>query len=184
MSRDQPESFKIQADIFDSWLLDASETDFEEFIEKASTWLREFAPELLHECKSRVDARLAAEPDTKVFTLSDPPIVRQRYWHTVADRLQAEINIRSLSSGTSTSRNPALNLVRPGAKQDPGVASRRVIVRQNNDLSDKDLCELLDRQAIGVPIDWLDKGAKTWVEAWRTRKRQIHVIFSKDRRSR
>jgi hypothetical protein len=138
---------------------------------------------LLHECKLRVDARLAAEPDTNVFSTSDSHIVRVVNWHRISDRLQAEINIRSTKSAASTSGKAALNAVRPGAKEDPVVAARRVIVRQNDDLSDKDLCAVLDREKIGVPTDWHQDGFKTWVEAWRARQRRIHVIFSKDRSS-
>jgi hypothetical protein len=100
MSDDQPESFNADADQFERWLLVETESGFQEFIEQALSLLAHFTPELLCECKSRVDARLAAEPDTNVFSVSDPHIVRVVYWHRIADSLQAEINIRSLSSAT------------------------------------------------------------------------------------
>ena len=186
MFRQRPEDPETNADLFDlfdRWLLDAPESELQELIDNSPHWFSTQPLEVLREYKARVDARLAAEPDKKVFSMSDPHEVRLLYWDKIADRLEAEINYRSLRSVASTSGGNAGTRVHPGAKEDPTVAARRTIVRQNPGLPDKELCQLLDHEGIRLPKDWPEAGFKTWTEAYRSRNRRIHVIFSKDRTS-
>ena len=185
MPQEQPENSEREADHFERWLLEAPESELQECID---TSLQSFSTpvlslELLRECKARIDARLAAEPDKTVVCMSDPHEVRLRYWCTIAERLEAEINFRCMRLAQNASVRLVKNPGRPGAAKDPAVAARRTIVRQNVGLSCKDLCALLDREGISLPIPWREAGLKTWVEASHTRQRQIQVIFSKDRKS-
>src|SRR5438046_746426 len=91
-SKQKPQA---KADLFDQALLEASEPDLQDLVENAPRWFADQPLELLREYKFRVDTRLGAEPDTKVFYRDDPHEVRVRYWHRIADRLGAEINLRS-----------------------------------------------------------------------------------------
>jgi len=184
MPQEQPKSLD-GADQFERWLLEAPEPDLQECID---TSLQSFSTpslsiELLRECKARIDARLAAEPDKKVFCMSDPHEVRLNYWRTIAERLEAEINFRCARLAQNATKRLVKNPVRPGAGKEPAVAARRTVVRQNPGLPGKELCELLDHKGIHLPKRWPEAGFKTWVEAWRERQRQIQVIFSKDRNS-
>jgi hypothetical protein len=170
------ESLKMDPDSFDPWLLEAPVAEFQEFIDRLHT----LSDELLNECKSRIDARLAAEPQTHVFSLGDRNIIREHWWNHISDRLGAELKFRH-----SVSKGPTKTIGKtsvPGARLDHVAASRRVLVQNNPDLSARELGELLDREKIDVPAKWKIAGTKTWVEAWPTREKQIQVIFSKDRR--
>jgi hypothetical protein len=174
---DEPaESLKMDPDRFDPWLLEAPEAEFQEFVDQLHT----LSDELLNECKSRIDARLAAEPQTHVFSLGDRHIIREHWWNKISGRLDAELKFRR-----SVSKGPTKIIGKtsmPGARLDHVAASRRVLIQNNPGLSDRELCELLDREKIDVPAKWKVAGPNTWIAAWPTRKTQIHVIFSKDRR--
>ena len=182
MSPQQPEDSEIDMSEFGRMLLDASESDLQEVVDAALRLFSTPKVELLRECKALVDARLAAEPESRVFSISDPHVIRLRQWREISERLAAEINFRSGRSTKNASVRLAENPVRPGALRDPAVAARRTVVRQNTSIPDKELCDLLDRAAIRPPRRWLEAGFPTWAEAWRTRQRQIHEIFSKDRK--
>lgn len=181
---------QTKADLFDRILLEASEFDLQELVENAPRWFADHPLELLREYKFLVDTRLGAEPETKVFYRDDPHEVRVRYWHRIADRLAAEINLRS---SRETQNGQGAMATRPqhediskfaksaGATKDHGVAARRVLVSNNRDASDHELCEILDRERISLPRRWSERGFKGWAHAWSKQKRQIHVIFSKDR---
>jgi hypothetical protein len=183
MSQQQPEDPEITASFFGSWLLEASESQLQEFIDMAPQWLSNQPLALLSEFKALVNARLAAEPKKKVILSSNPHDVRVSYWEEIAKKFEAEINYRSIRSEENATEEAANNRLRPGAKEDPTVAARRTIVRQNTDVSDEELCHTLDYAKIGVPIRWKDAGVETWATAWAKHKRRIHVLFSKDRKS-
>jgi hypothetical protein len=93
---------------FDRWLVEADEFEFEAFLAQTPKEFSRFSFELLRECKARVDARLAAEPETRVFSISDPHVVRLRYWYKIADRFAAEINLRSGKSAKATEDSASL----------------------------------------------------------------------------
>ena len=80
---------------------------------------------------------------------------------------------------TATCDNPS----RSGAQKDHRVSARRTFVRQNWDVPDQELCEMLDREKIALPKRYSEAGYKTWLDAWRERKSRIQVIFSTDRYS-
>jgi hypothetical protein len=151
---DEPvESFKMYPDRFDPWLLEATVAEFQEFVDR----LHALSDELLNECKSRIDARLAAEPQTRVFSLGDRRIIREHWWNHISDRLEAELKFRrSVSKGATKTIGKASV---PGAKLDHVAASRRVLVQNNPDLSARELCGLLDREKIDVPAKWKIAGA-------------------------
>jgi hypothetical protein len=184
VSPQQPEDSEIDMSEFGRMLLDASESELQEVVDEALRLFSTPRIELLRECKALVDARLAAEPESRVFSISNPHVIRLRQWREVSERLAAEINFRSGRSTKNASVRLAENPVRPGAQKDPAVAARRTLVRQNAGIPDKELCDLLDREEIRPPRSWQEAGSPTWVGAWRTRQRQIHVIFSKDRKPR
>jgi hypothetical protein len=177
---DEPSEMPL-LEAFDHWLVEASPSDFEDFISQAPQRLRHMTPELLREHKAWVDARLTAEPESRVFG-GEPHDIRVGYWGRIADRFQAEINWRNAQTTQIASARDKKAL-RPGAQKDHTVAARRVIVRQNLDVSDREVCEILDRERISLPKDWPDDGYKTWLAAWDERKERIQVIFSKDRKS-
>jgi hypothetical protein len=83
---------------FDRRLLEASEAEFREFIEEAQS-LSTLGLELLLKGKELVDARVAAEPESKVFSLNDRDVVRMRYWVKISERFGAEINFRRIRTG-------------------------------------------------------------------------------------
>ncbi len=111
---------------------------------------------------------------------------RKKFLHILEAELQrrrpkaskSDVSVQSASGRGADKASP-----QPGAEKQHMVAARRVIVRRQRDLSDKDLCALLDREHIGLPKPWQTAGFKTWTEVWPTKKRYIHVIFSKDRNS-
>jgi hypothetical protein len=176
---DTPET---DGEFFDCWLLEAEPSEFEEFLAEAPKFLKTKPMEFVRDCKARVDARIAAEPDKKVFSMSGPHEVRLLYWDKIAERFQAEINLRSIRPVQSVSAQPVEHSTRPGAQKDHVVAARRTIVRQNPGITDKELCQILDRKNIALPKGWPEAGLKTWSEAWCTRRRNIHVIFAKNRK--
>jgi hypothetical protein len=166
----QPETPETDAELvehFDRWLVEASPSDFEEFITQAPQGFRTKSLEFLRELKARVDARLAAEPVNWVFSMSDPHEIRVSYWYKIADRFEAEINFHSIVSPQDASGSVADKPFRPGAERQPMVAARRIIVLQNHGISDHELCELLDRERIPPPKGWPEAGFKTWVDAYR-----------------
>jgi hypothetical protein len=174
----------LDAEIFDQGLVKESIGELEQFIDDCPQALADKPLEFLLDCKRRVDARIDAEPNKGVFSMSTPLGRRVRCWVDIRDRLVAEINWqRSKQPKESASRSRDKNSLRPGAEKQHAVSARRTIVKQNRAISDKELCEILDREFIRLPRGWTEAGFKTWVEAWRERQQQIHVIFSKDRRS-
>lgn len=102
MPHQQPETSKTDGERFDDWLIKATEHEFEEFVAEGPKEFSTLPLELLRECKARVDARIVAEPETRVFSISDPHVVRLRYWNKIADRLEAEINWRSSKIAKAT----------------------------------------------------------------------------------
>jgi len=96
MSDNQPETLP-SGEEFDSWLMGATLDELEEFIREAPQGLsdRRLPQEFLQDCKARVDARLAAEPESTVLTMSDPHQMRILCWEQIAERFQAEIKFRS-----------------------------------------------------------------------------------------
>ena len=102
MPHQQPETPMTDGERFDDWLIKATEHEFEEFVAEGPKEFSTLPLELLRECKARVDARIAAEPETRVFSISDSHVVRLRYWDKIADRLEAEINWRSQKSANAT----------------------------------------------------------------------------------
>jgi len=97
MSDNQPETSLESGEEFDSWLMGATLDELEEFVREAPQWLsdRRLPLDFLQDCKARVDARLAAEPEPTVFTMSDPHQMRILRWEKIAERFKAEINFRS-----------------------------------------------------------------------------------------
>jgi hypothetical protein len=94
VAREQPESTETLGEAFDRWLIEAPVAELEDFIAEAAQLLssKPLKPlEFLRDCKARVDARLAAEPETKVFSMSH----RIRCWEEIAERFEAEINWRT-----------------------------------------------------------------------------------------
>lgn len=178
----QAEDPEAKASLFRRFLIEASESELQELIDDAPQLFSNQPLALLRELKALVDARLGAEPDTKVFSLSDTHVVRLRCWDRIADRLEAEIKWRSGGSAPNASGRLAESPARPGAEREHAVAARRTIVRQNPGVPHKELCKLLDHESIRLPKRWPEEGFRTWTDAWRTRRRRIHVIFSKDRK--
>ena len=66
---------------------------------------------------------------------------------------------------------------------DEDIAKRRAIVKVNQTLSAKDLCEMFDRCKISVPGRWKNAGIEWWTKAYhQSRFRgRVHNIISKDR---
>jgi hypothetical protein len=182
VSQEQPEDLETRASLFGRLLIEGTESELQEFIAVAEQELSTQPMELLVRCKVLVDARLAAEPERKITYMDDPHQIRVRYWNTIADRLGAEIKFRTAGSSQNAPTRRGKNKARRGPEKDPAVAGRRLLVQQNADLSAKELCELLDRERILPPPDWQLAGLNTWVEAWRKRKSNVQVIFSKDRK--
>lgn len=181
MDDEQPESTETLGEAFDRWLIEEPLEKLESFIEEAPQLLSSKplkSLEFLRDCKARVDARLAAEPETKVFSMSH----RIRCWAEISERFEAEINWRT-TQATQIASVQDKKVLRSGAQKDHTVAARRVVVRQNGDVSDQELCEILDREHIALPRDWQNGDLKGWSDAWRERKSRIQVIFSKDRTS-
>jgi hypothetical protein len=187
----QPELPEIDGDGFDIWLIQAGLEELEEFIVEAPQALSAKPVDFLRDFKARVDARLAAEPHKRVFSGSDPHEIRVFLWMRIAERFDAEINWRTARSTEGMPEQLEDRKVRAavhnkpsrsGAQKDHWVAARRIIVCQNRGVPDQELCEILDREKIPLPKDWLDDGYKTWLDAWRERKSNIQVLFSKHRR--
>ena len=87
---------------FDGWLVEAPLRVLEEAIAEARRALASKSLEFLHECKARVDRRLDARPERKVFSF-DPRI---SCWYDIADALEEEINFRSGKSPKSKAEHP------------------------------------------------------------------------------
>lgn len=177
----QPETGETLGEAFDRWLIEASPADFEQFLAEAPQLLSTKPVEFLRDCKARVDARLAAEPEKRVFSMSGPHEVRLVYWDKIAERLEAEINWRSRKSPG----RPA-NSVRSARGDDPEVAKRRSIVKANRPQSAKELCKLFDFHAVCLPRDWQDGFAvKSWVDAYNNQnlKHSIQSLISRDKKA-
>jgi hypothetical protein len=181
VSEQQPEDLETRVREFGRFLTEGTESELQEFIDEAPPELPDQPMELLVGFKALVDARLAAEPERKIIYRDDPHQIRLRHWNTIADRLEAEINFRTGRSPQNAPARLTKSQGRRGPEKDHEVAGRRVLVRQNTDLSDKELCELLDRRGVSVPKGWPEEGRKNWTEAYLSRSKRIHVIFSKDR---
>jgi hypothetical protein len=139
----QPETGETPGEAFDRWLIEALPADFEEFLAEAPQLLAKKPVEFLRDCKARVDARLAAEPEKNVFSISGPHEVRLLYWDKIADRLEAEINWLS-----GKSADTAGNSVRSTRGGDPEVAKRRSIVKANRAKSAEELCKRFDFDSV------------------------------------
>ena len=63
------------------------------------------------------------------------------------------------------------------------IAKRRAIVKSNQHLSAKELCEIFDHRKIPVPKRWKDAGIEWWTKAYhQSRFRgRVHNLVSKDR---
>jgi SRSO17 transposase len=172
----------MEAALYDRLLIESSTDDLRLIIDEAPKLFSTKSLASLQAFKYAVDARLTAEPETRAFSMSDPHEIRLRYWRDIADRLQAEISWRSRQANQNASTPAGQNPSRPGAGKEPAVAARRTIVRKNRGIPDEELCEYLDREETRLPKGWHEAGFKTWREAWHSRRRHIHVIFSKDRK--
>ena len=71
--------------------------------------------------------------------------------------------------------------------EDPEVAKRRAIARQNKDLPADRLCGLFDESKVPLPLKWKQEfGVASWVAAYKNKKLRLRIqpMISKDRRSR
>jgi hypothetical protein len=177
---EQRETTETPGEAFDRGLIEDPLAELEEFIAGAPQLLSTKPLEFLRDCKARVDARLNAEPVRRVY-MGRPHEIRVIRWREIADRLEAEINWRTARE-TQNASGHHRKALRRGAQKEPAVAARRTIVRQNAEVTDKELCQILDRENIALPRRWEGAGFKTWSTAWTARQREIHVIFSKDRK--
>jgi hypothetical protein len=68
----------------------------------------------------------------------------------------------------------------------PEVAKRRALVRGNPDLEAREMCQLFDHEYVPLPLKWRGAGFRSWAEAYQGPeiRSRIHVLISKDRRSR
>jgi hypothetical protein len=192
MTQRQRELPEIDGEGFDGWLIAAPLADLEEFIREAPQALAAKPLDFLSDFKARVDARLAAEPHKRAFSMSDPHEIRVLRWMKIAEKFAAEIAWRTARSTEGMSEQHEDRKVRTavrdkptrsGPQKDHWVSARRTVVYQNGGIPDKELCGILDREKIPLPKGWLEAGYKTWSDAWRDRKSRIHVIFSRDRKS-
>jgi hypothetical protein len=109
---------------FDRWLVDAVQSDFEEFLAATPKELGALSLELLRKMKARVDKRLAAEPDKNVFNPADPHDMRLSNWEKVSERLGAQINFRSGKSAKAGEES------KPNARADGGPGNREAVLRR------------------------------------------------------
>ena len=174
MTHQKDETPETDGELFDRLLIEAPTSEFEEFIANAPDWLRTKSMEFLRECKTRVDARIAAEPNKMVFSLANPHEVRVNCWYQIAERLEAEITFRT---GKSNAKVAALLSTRSG---DPEIAKRRSIVKANRTKSAKELRKLFDFQGVPLPSNW---EAESWTEAYlnKTLRHTIQSLISRDK---
>lgn len=173
MPHRQAKKLQKDGERFDQWLIEAPESDFEEFVVEGPKELSGLSLELLRECKARVSARLDAEPEKKVFCMSDPHQIRLRYWYQIDERLEAEINWRSGKSAQAAKVS-----VKSARGGDPEVAKRRSIVKGNRTKSAEDLCKVFDLEGVPLPRNWEDDfSVKSWTDARRDPKLR-HMIQS------
>lgn len=69
-------------------------------------------------------------------------------------------------------------------KTDPEIVKRRTIVRQNQDTTAQEMCELFDRLNVLMPSSWRDKlFVKSWAQAYLKKelRGRIQAMISKDR---
>jgi len=167
--------------LFGRLLLEASESELQEFIDEAPQLFSTQPLALLRGCKALVDARLAAEPDKKVFYMSDPHEVRLRYWDKIAERLEAEINLRSGKSAEAA--RDSMQSTRGG---DPEVGKRRSIVKGNRTKSAEELCKLFEFNQVCLPRDWQDDfSVRSWPEAYSNQKLKhaVQSLISRDKKA-
>jgi hypothetical protein len=178
MTQRQPELPEIDGEGFDRWLMEALPENLREFIAELPQALSDRSLDFLHDFKRRVDARLAAEPHNRFFSMSDPHEIRVHCWTKIAERFQAEIDLRS---GKSASAVRGESEVRG---EDPEVAKRRSIVRKNRTKSSQELCRLFDFDRVLLPRDWQGEfPVKSWDEAYRNEglRHRIHSLINRDK---
>ena len=180
----QPETPRTDEEFsrnLDRVLAEADAPFFEELLEQLPKLLRAESIELLHNCKARVDALIASEPDKNFVNPNDPHEIRVSYWYKIAERFEAEINFRSGKSAKATG-DPK------GATRgsDPEVAKRRSIVKGNPTKSAQQLCKLFHFQQVQLPREWQDKySVKSWDEAYRNQnlRHRIQALITRDKNS-
>jgi hypothetical protein len=146
MSDHQPETPDTDPELlreFDRILIEAPLAELEEFIAEAPQLLALSARppkslEFLRNCKARVDARLSAEQEQNVFSMSDPHQIRIRCWEDIAGRFEAEINFRSGKSPQSQTEHPhAQNSTTTARNFESGSASSGALPRSWEELQNQ-----------------------------------------------
>ena len=173
------ETLGTHGELFERFLLEAEPSEFEEFLAKAPQLLRKKSLEFLRDCKARVDARLAAEPETNVVHTTDAHEIRVCYWQKISYRLEAEINWR-----TGKSSKAKAHSIPPKGRHDYEVGKRRSIVKDNRNKSALELCKLFDFSQVPLPDGWEDTfSVATWLDAYHNPKlnHRIQALISRDR---
>lgn len=99
------------------------------------------------------------------------------------DRLRTGGN-QTESSDAQNSEKTRQSTARKPEKDEPEVAKRTTLVRNNPTAPARDMCEIFDRHNVQLPAKWKDAGFPTWSKAYihPVHRKRIDVMISKDKR--